>query len=82
MRCRISRLAGALLMAICTQAQTSRGTGAGTITDPSASLVEGATIALTNIATGARLSTTSNKAGICGNGVALGRRGTQDGQPE
>lgn len=64
MRCRISRLAGALLMAICTQAQTSRGTVAGTITDPSAALVEGATIALTNIATGARLSTTSNKAGI------------------
>src|SRR5436305_4606227 len=46
------------------QAQTSRGTVAGTITDPSGAAVFGAGVAVTHTATGVRRSTRSNEAGI------------------
>src|SRR5260370_15357546 len=54
----------ALLLAITTQAQTSRGTACGTVTDPSGAVISGASLALTNTATGVHRSGTSNEAGI------------------
>jgi hypothetical protein len=52
------------LLAVVAQAQTSRGTVSGTVTDPAGALVSGASVALTHTQTGGRRSATSNYAGI------------------
>src|SRR5260370_15686306 len=57
-------LGAALVLAVAAKAQTSGGTVSGTVSDPSAALVVGASIALTHTATGVRRSATSNEAGI------------------
>ena len=64
MRKRIWPLAAVLLLATTAQAQTSRGTVSGTITDPSGAVVAHATISLTHTETGLHRATTTNDAGI------------------
>ncbi|MGH9660855.1 MAG: carboxypeptidase regulatory-like domain-containing protein, partial [Bryobacteraceae bacterium] len=53
-----------MVLAVAAQAQTSRGTVSGTVTDPSGAVVTGAAVVLTHNATGVRRSATSNEAGI------------------
>ena len=60
----IGQIAAGLLLAVFAQAQTSRGTVSGTVTDPSASVVAGASVELLQIATGLRRMATTNGAGI------------------
>jgi len=64
MRSQVSSFAVALMLALAAQAQTSRGTVSGTVTDPSGAVVAGAGIGLTHTETGVRRSGTSNEAGI------------------
>ena len=61
---RVWILAAATILAAVAQAQTSRGTVAGTVTDPTGAVVSGANVLLTHTQTGVRRSTTSNDAGI------------------
>jgi hypothetical protein len=58
------RLAALLLIAISTNAQTSRGTVTGTVLDPSGAVIGGAHVTLTGVETGIQLSTDSNEAGV------------------
>src|SRR5215831_9609238 len=58
------RLAALLLVAISTNAQTSRGTVTGTVLDPTGAVIAGASVTLTGVETGVRLSTSSNDAGV------------------
>jgi hypothetical protein len=58
------RLAALLLVAISTNAQTSRGTVTGTVLDPTGAVISGASVTLTGVETGVRLSTNSNDAGV------------------
>jgi hypothetical protein len=57
-------LAAVLGLALSAQAQTSRGTVTGTVFDPSGAAVGGASVSLTGVNTGVKLSTESNAAGI------------------
>jgi hypothetical protein len=56
--------AAALLLTVGMQAQTSRGTLSGTVTDPSGAVVGRASLTLKHTETGVRLATTTNQAGI------------------
>ena len=58
------RLAALLLVAISANAQTSRGTVTGTVLDPTGAVIAGASVTLTGVETGVRLSTSSNDAGV------------------
>src|SRR5215475_3560760 len=58
------RFAALLLVAISANAQTSRGTVTGTILDPTGAVIAGASVTLTGVETGVRLSTNSNDAGV------------------
>ena len=58
------RLAALLLVASSANAQTSRGTVTGTVLDPTGAVIAGASVTLTGVETGVRLSTNSNDAGI------------------
>src|ERR1700758_2457712 len=58
------QVAALLLVAISGNAQTSRGTVAGTVLDPSRAVVGGAHVTLTAVETGVQLSTDSNEAGV------------------
>ena len=60
----IARITAGLLMAVLAHAQTSRGNVTGTVTDPSGSVVPGASVELLQIATGWRRMATTNGAGI------------------
>jgi hypothetical protein len=53
-----------LLLAVLAQAQTSRGSVMGTVTDPSGGVVAGASVELLLAATGIRRLATTNSAGI------------------
>src|SRR5690348_16832793 len=64
MRRKFWTLAALLILATTAQAQTSRGTVSGIITDPSGARVAHAAISLTHIETGLRRSAMSNEAGI------------------
>ena len=64
MHSHIGRIAAGLLLAVLAQAQTSRGTVTGTVTDPSEGVVGSASVQLTHIATGVRRRTITNAAGI------------------
>jgi outer membrane receptor protein involved in Fe transport len=57
-------LAAIVALAIAAQAQTSRGTVSGTVTDPSGAVVAGVSVVLTRNETGARRAANSNEAGI------------------
>src|SRR5260370_32463794 len=57
-------LAAAVVLAVAAQAQTSRGTVSGTVTDPSGAVVARASVSLTHTETGVRRSATRNEAGI------------------
>ena len=61
---RVSPLTAAFVLAIAAQGQTSRGTVSGTVTDPSGAVVAGASVVLTQTATGVRRSAATNEAGI------------------
>jgi hypothetical protein len=52
------------LFSLCALAQTETGTIIGTVTDPSGAVVSGATVAVTNTATGAKRTTTTRGAGV------------------
>src|SRR5215831_10145520 len=58
------RVAALLLVAISGNAQTSRGTVTGTVLDPTGAVIAGASVTLTGLETGVRLSTNSNDAGV------------------
>src|SRR5437867_3458941 len=58
------RLAALLLVASSANAQTSRGTVTGTVLDPTGAVIAGASVTLTGVETGVRLSTNSNDAGV------------------
>src|SRR5438477_12187004 len=60
----IRLLTAILTLAVAAQAQTSRGTVSGTVTDPSGAIVTRAIVALTHTETGVRLSANTNEAGI------------------
>src|SRR5207245_1320116 len=60
----IRSFAAVLTLAVAAQAQTSRGTVSGTVTDPSGAVVTRASVALTHTETGVRLTGTTNEAGI------------------
>jgi hypothetical protein len=55
-----------LLIATCAQAQTDRGSIRGTIVDQTGAVVPGATITVSNAATGISNSVRSNDAGVYG----------------
>src|SRR5262245_40204888 len=57
-------LAALLLVAISANAQTSRGTVTGTVLDPTGAVISSASVTLTGVETGVRLSTNSNDAGV------------------
>src|SRR5215510_6842001 len=55
----------AVLTLVCAaNAQTSRGTVTGTVLDPTGAVIAGASVTLTGVETGVRLSTNSNDAGV------------------
>src|SRR5438874_9000826 len=58
------QVAAALAVAIAVQAQTSRGTVTGTALDPTGAAISGARVTLTGVATGVRLSSGTNEAGV------------------
>src|SRR5262249_48170047 len=58
------RLAALLLVAFSANAQTSRGTVTGTVLDRTGAVISGASVTLTGVETGVRLSTNSNDAGV------------------
>src|SRR5690348_11905504 len=58
------KIATALMFSVAAHAQTSRGTVAGTIMDPSGAMVRGARVGLTGIDTGVKFSTQSNESGV------------------
>ena len=60
----IGRIAAGLLLAVFVEAQTSRGTVSGMVTDPSGGVVAGASVELVNVAIGVRRVTSTNGAGI------------------
>jgi hypothetical protein len=64
MHSHIGRIAAGLLLAVFAQAQTSRGTVTGTITDPSGGVVGGTSVELAHTAAGVRRRTVTNAAGI------------------
>src|SRR5215831_4957447 len=64
MHSQIGRIAAGLLLAVLAEAQTSRGTVTGTVTDPSGGVVGGASVELSRIATGVRRMAITNGAGI------------------
>src|SRR6266853_2166574 len=51
------------VLAGAAHAQTSRGTVAGAVLDPTGAVIHGAHVALTGVETGVRLSTDSNETG-------------------
>src|SRR5438477_3794698 len=53
-----------LLVTACVCAQTSRGTVAGTITDPSGAVIKGAQVSLKSLATGIVRQATTNNEGV------------------
>ena len=57
-------LVAVLTLAIAGEAQTSRGTVSGTVTDPSGAVIAGASVLLTHTETGVRRSTNTNEVGI------------------
>ena len=61
---RIWPLVTALMLSVPAPAQTSRGTVAGTVLDPTGAVIGGARMSLTGVLTGARLSTNSNESGV------------------
>ncbi len=60
----LGRIAASLLLGVLAQAQTSRGTVTGAVTDPSEAVVAGASVELRRIATGVRRVAITNGAGI------------------
>src|SRR3979490_3205496 len=58
------KLATVFALAVAAYAQTSRGTGSGTVTDASGAVVAGASVTVIGTETGTRRSTFSNEAGI------------------
>ncbi len=58
------KVIGLLTLAVAAYAQTSRGTVTGTVLDASGSVVAGASVTLTGVETGVRLSTGSNDSGV------------------
>src|SRR5215471_7265530 len=57
-------LVAVLTLACAANAQTSRGTVTGTVLDPTGAVIAGASVTLTGVETGVRLSTKSNDAGV------------------
>ena len=57
-------MAAVLTLAVATHAQTSRGTVTGTVLDPAGAVIGGASVTLTGVDTGIRLSAGSNDAGV------------------
>ena len=57
-------LVAVLTLACAANAQTSRGTVTGTVLDPTGAVIAGASVTLTRVETGVRLSTNSNDAGV------------------
>ena len=53
-----------ILLSVPISGQTSRGTVTGTVSDPTGAVVPGATVELTNVATGIARTTTTNNVGI------------------
>jgi hypothetical protein len=64
MHSHIGRIAAGFLLAVLAQAQTSRGTVTGAVTDPSEGVVGRASVELVHIATGVRRRAITNAAGI------------------
>lgn len=64
MHTKVWPLAAIAALAVAVEAQTSRGTITGTITDPSGAVVIGASVVLTRFETGLRRAANSNEAGI------------------
>jgi hypothetical protein len=65
MKTRLATLIAMLLVAVSVAvAQTSRGTVSGIVTDPTAAVIAGATVTLTNTQTGVERSTTTNSEGL------------------
>src|SRR5439155_9408127 len=58
------KLAALLLVAISANAQTSRGTVTGTVLDRTGAVIAGASVTLTGVETGVRISTNSNEVSI------------------
>jgi outer membrane receptor protein involved in Fe transport len=58
------KIGTAFALALAVHSQTSRGTVTGTVLDSSGAVVAGARLSLRGVDTGARLSTTSNDAGV------------------
>src|SRR5690242_1716918 len=61
---RVVRFVAALSLGVLLHAQTSRGTVSGAVLDPTGAVVRGATVSLTGVETGVRLSTISNETGV------------------
>src|SRR5499427_2245592 len=61
---RVNLLVAVLTLACAANAQTSRGTVTGTVLDPTGAVVGGASVTLTGVETGVRLSTKSNESGV------------------
>ena len=57
-------MAAVVALALAAHAQTSRGTVTGTVLDPAGAVIGGATVTLTGVDTGIRLSAGSNEAGV------------------
>src|SRR5215471_11901828 len=57
-------LVAVLTLACAANAQTSRGTVTGTVLDPTGAVIASASVTLTRVETGVRLSTKSNDAGV------------------
>src|SRR5262244_3191584 len=61
---RANLLVAVLTLACAANAQTSRGTVTGTVLDRTGAVIAGASVTLTGVETGVRLSTNSNDAGV------------------